>query len=412
MKYCPSLITKSDICIVKKGKDKIFGKIVIFPYTLLHKLENLNVITPDIFGVVIADESHNIKNPKCQQSITAGKFLNKIKFAFCLSGTPATNRPIELFAQLKALLPNEFGDYNAFIRRYCDAKPSRFSSEMDASGQSHMNEFKLLTMTLVMIRRLKEDILDDLPKKKRELRSVAVDPKYVKILKDLEKEAEEIKGKQRQADLQRKTDESMKYAMDLRRNINNQYSIAGMAKLPALKGIIKELINEAMNNFDTYDFEKSQEDVVIDVENPIAQDDRNIHEIIQEAVMQADLVEKLDASLNEENNDDSELVSTSKKKRKSQSNTRVSIDEIDIKESEKSDISKGISSRDNLVSLDSSVPCIAEIPKKKSQVATQFLMVPSDSDDDSVEEKMLEVYDLTEQDSVRINNLKYYISMK
>jgi SNF2 family DNA or RNA helicase len=62
-------------------------------------------LRPGQFGVVIADESHLIKNREAKRTQSAVPLLQGAQVALCLSGTPATNRPAELFPQLQALRP-------------------------------------------------------------------------------------------------------------------------------------------------------------------------------------------------------------------------------------------------------------------------------------------------------------------
>ena len=52
--------------------------------------------------------------------------------------------------------------------RYCDGKMGPFG--LDFSGSSHMTELQILMEDTVMIRRLKKDVLDQLPGKERSVR--------------------------------------------------------------------------------------------------------------------------------------------------------------------------------------------------------------------------------------------------
>lgn len=125
-KFSGGLLRPNDIQCMRKKDDPVRGKICLVPYSMIEKLVSADKIHPDQFGIVIADESHNIKSKEAQRTSACLPFLKKAKVALCLSGTPATNRPVELFTQLNALLPTVFSDYDAFTRRYCDAKPDKF----------------------------------------------------------------------------------------------------------------------------------------------------------------------------------------------------------------------------------------------------------------------------------------------
>jgi SNF2 family DNA or RNA helicase len=66
----------------------------------------------------IADECHRIKNRKAQQTAAFKKI--KTKYRTAMSGTPAVNRPDELWSVLNWLKPEEYRSYWTFYRRYVD----------------------------------------------------------------------------------------------------------------------------------------------------------------------------------------------------------------------------------------------------------------------------------------------------
>lgn len=67
---------------------------------------------------IIADESHRAKNRKAQQT----RALKKIKATYktALTGTPATNKPYDLWSQLNWLYSSEFRSFWRFYEQYCD----------------------------------------------------------------------------------------------------------------------------------------------------------------------------------------------------------------------------------------------------------------------------------------------------
>jgi SNF2 family DNA or RNA helicase len=77
-----------------------------------------------------------------------------------LSGTPALARPVELYAQVHALDEKEFGTYSAYTKRYCNARRGRFGWDVTGCSNAHELHSKLAT---VMVRRLKRDVLSQLP---------------------------------------------------------------------------------------------------------------------------------------------------------------------------------------------------------------------------------------------------------
>lgn len=125
-RFLSDFIEKKDICLVRKGTDSVHGKICLVPYSVLSALIDRDAISTNQFGIVIADESHTIKSKDSKRTTVALPLLRTAKIAVCLTGTPATNRPVELYTQLNALLPQVFNDYDQFTKRYCNAKQARF----------------------------------------------------------------------------------------------------------------------------------------------------------------------------------------------------------------------------------------------------------------------------------------------
>ena len=132
-------------------------QIVIVTYSLLQsRFQVANLLQSCHFHCVIADESHNLKQMSSQRCQLALPLLQSSKRLVLLSGTPALNRPVELWPQLVALDPagklfGRYGmKYNDFTRRYCNAKNTRFG--WDVKGVSNADELHSC-LKKVMVRR-------------------------------------------------------------------------------------------------------------------------------------------------------------------------------------------------------------------------------------------------------------------
>jgi hypothetical protein len=117
------------------------------------------------FRVVIADESHLIKNSKSERTSKLLPVLQAASRVLLLTGTPALSRPAELFTQISAIDRSFFPNFRDFAFRYCNGKQMPWG--MDASGSSHARELHLLLTERLMIRRLKGEVLAQLPPKRR-----------------------------------------------------------------------------------------------------------------------------------------------------------------------------------------------------------------------------------------------------
>lgn len=119
------------------------------------------------FKVVILDESTNIKNEKSQRTkaVVALSQTKRMKHIMALSGTPFLNRPIEMFTTLSLIAHEEFGNYMDYAFKYCGAKNNGFG--WNFKGASNTEELAERLRSTVMIRRLKRDVLSELPDKQR-----------------------------------------------------------------------------------------------------------------------------------------------------------------------------------------------------------------------------------------------------
>lgn len=169
LRWLPSL-SPENINVVVSGKGRLTAGLVnIVSFDLLSKLERQLKTS---FKVVIIDESHFLKNMKTARCRAAVPILKIAKRVILLSGTPAMSRPAELYTQIIAVKPTFFPQFHVFGLRYCDAK--RLPWGWDYSGSSSLGELKLLLEEAVMLRRLKSDVLSQLPAKQRKM--VVVNP--------------------------------------------------------------------------------------------------------------------------------------------------------------------------------------------------------------------------------------------
>jgi SWI/SNF-related matrix-associated actin-dependent regulator 1 of chromatin subfamily A len=156
----------------KKGdRIDLKAKLVIVNYDILASwVDAIQEIKPKS---LIADESHFWKNDKAART-KAGKLLaSTIPQRYLLSGTALVNRPKELLSQLDILgVLHEFGGSWGFLQRFCGAKKQRvpipgrgWTSVWNFDGSSNTDELQRKLRTNVMVRRLKQDVLTELPAK-------------------------------------------------------------------------------------------------------------------------------------------------------------------------------------------------------------------------------------------------------
>jgi SWI/SNF-related matrix-associated actin-dependent regulator 1 of chromatin subfamily A len=130
------------------------------------------------WDLLIVDEAHFLKNPKAQRTQAVygkwdrdeSKRITPIsaRRRLFMTGTPIVNRPIELWPLIQNIrpegLPRSWRDYAI---RYCNGHQSRFG--WDVSGASNLPELQQKLRSSIMVRRLKKDVLTELPPKRRQI---------------------------------------------------------------------------------------------------------------------------------------------------------------------------------------------------------------------------------------------------
>lgn len=152
------------------SKDWKSADIVIINYDILerHKKE----LYAKEWGLVVLDEVHYLKNPASRR--TACVFGTKVgyqpiaaKRVIAVTGTPIPNRPIELQSLLRYLDPYGWSSRKRYADRYCGGmRRDQYGNDM-ARGASHLDELNERLRGTLMIRRMKTDVLTDLPPKVR-----------------------------------------------------------------------------------------------------------------------------------------------------------------------------------------------------------------------------------------------------
>ena len=158
------LVSEREIHVVEGGSDKIpdSSDTIIINYDILTK--HKETIYNRFWDVVIMDEAHYIKNPKAKRTKVAVGIKSKRKIV--LTGTPITNRPIELQPIAGYLDPETFGNFFRFAHKYAGAYRDKFGWHYD--GASNLDELQRLLRQSFMIRRKKDEVLKELPEKIRQ----------------------------------------------------------------------------------------------------------------------------------------------------------------------------------------------------------------------------------------------------
>ncbi|KAL2470201.1 chromatin remodeling factor18 [Abeliophyllum distichum] len=208
------------------------GVFNIISYDIVQKLQD--VLMASEFKVVIADESHFLKNAQAKRTNASLPILQKAQYVMLLSGTPALSRPIELFKQLEALYPDAYKNVHEYGNRYC--KGGVFGVYQGASNHEELHNLMKAT---VMIRRLKKDVLSELPVKRRQQVFLDLGEKEMRKINALFRELEVIKAKIKSSQSKGEA-ESLKFTE--KNLINKIYTDSAEAKIPAVMDYLGTLI--------------------------------------------------------------------------------------------------------------------------------------------------------------------------
>lgn len=135
-----------------------------------------------LWDLMAFDEAHYIKNPKSKRSIATTSIRAKRRCA--ATGTPLPNKTIELWPILHYLQPLEFNNFIGWAKRYCGAQ--KLGHGWDFSGSTNRDELQALLRETCMVRRLKADVLKELPPKRRQVVEMPATEELARLTKQLD----------------------------------------------------------------------------------------------------------------------------------------------------------------------------------------------------------------------------------
>jgi len=196
--WLPELVHADDVQVITKGADNFRrnAKFWIISYNLLATDAKKGKFQARPDGsphqMVIADESHNIKEWSAARTKAVVAILKTAKRAILLSGTPTRNTADELHPQLSSLLPC-LASFAEFRSRYCVQQQTQIFSGKVVSrvvGARNTTELNSLLNSTVMVRRLKKDVLSQLPPKRRQ--KIPIEVSDEKVLREIRSEMQTL----------------------------------------------------------------------------------------------------------------------------------------------------------------------------------------------------------------------------
>ncbi|MGM9733225.1 MAG: DEAD/DEAH box helicase, partial [Prevotella sp.] len=150
-RFAPQLSVYTYYAQDRDIKSAMKHQVILTTYAIVRN--DVEIFSKQSFHYVILDESQNIKNTTTQT--TQAAFLLKADHRLALSGTPVENNLSELYSLFRFLNPTMFGSLEDFNSRY--AAPIQKDNDKDTLLALRRKIFPF------MLRRLKKDVLKDLP---------------------------------------------------------------------------------------------------------------------------------------------------------------------------------------------------------------------------------------------------------
>ncbi len=145
------------------------AQVILTTYAMVRN--DVEIFSKATFNMVILDESQAIKNVGAQ--VTQAVYLLHSKHRFALSGTPVENNLTELYSLFRFLNPAMFGSLEDFNNQY--TYPIQKNNDKDAL---HSLRTKIYPF---MLRRLKKEVLKDLPDRIEQTIYVDMEPEQAKF---------------------------------------------------------------------------------------------------------------------------------------------------------------------------------------------------------------------------------------
>lgn len=228
--------------ICESSKDVPTNKTICSYDYATENTEKLNAIKWDL---VIGDESHLIKEPTAKRTKAiygSEGIIRNTDFFWCLSGTPAPNNASELWPMLYTFGATPL-KYEEFIEEYCDTRPTYYHGirreKVIGTKKTKIPEIKKI-LSGVMLRRMKKDVLTELPPKSFFQVSVEGQDLSEIIEIDLKKVKLETRGLEESLSYAKNTDELAFIIEKLGDSVSTLRRYVGLQKVKSVAELVTQ----------------------------------------------------------------------------------------------------------------------------------------------------------------------------
>jgi SWI/SNF-related matrix-associated actin-dependent regulator 1 of chromatin subfamily A len=134
----------------------------------------------------VIDEGHYIKTKTAQRTAHVHQLCKGVKAVAVLTGTPATNRPIELWPIVSLLKPKEFSSFKKFADKFCDPQYSPWG--WTYNGATNLDVLHRKLKRTCMIRRRTDEVFKDMPPLTRQVITIEPSNEEMKEYREAERD--------------------------------------------------------------------------------------------------------------------------------------------------------------------------------------------------------------------------------
>jgi SWI/SNF-related matrix-associated actin-dependent regulator 1 of chromatin subfamily A len=145
-----------------------FGDPSVIPTVVSYNFMREITKVRNVWDVVIADESQHLAKPSAKQTINFIKVVaTRARRIWILSASPAVKSAADYHPQLSLMLPGRMRSYGEFKKHFCNERTIGWGKyrRIDVSGFRNTDLLNSI-IKKVALRRMKEEVLHDLPSKR------------------------------------------------------------------------------------------------------------------------------------------------------------------------------------------------------------------------------------------------------
>lgn len=236
-KFTPKLSVYTYYGATRDMEEALKHDVVLTTYGMMRN--DIEDFRKTMWYYIVLDESQNIKNLASQTA--KASFLLKGAHRLALSGTPMENNVMELYSLFRFLNPAMLGDEASFAANY--ALPIQNDSDSEAMSALRRKIYPF------MLRRLKQEVLEDLPDISEQVLYTEMEPEQARVYEERRRYYKMLIGESIKADGIQKSQFVMFQALtELRRLASVPSAVAGGAiPSPKLDPLVESIAEATAN---------------------------------------------------------------------------------------------------------------------------------------------------------------------